>query len=281
MEWEKIRKGIKENWQTEEITKFLPKGFFVVIFGSKDIRDRILQEGLWMMDGPPLYIQKWHVNFISASLCPYERPIWIRIYNLPIKFWAEESLEKMRRSLGTLMEIHVDIVNGDSYLYARMQLDKVSKIPSKIKLRAKHNFLIQEVEIKEERLFYCRCSSMDHNTSNRRLPTKKVENWIPETHVTLANPGEKNDGRLLSIKGAPEAEDSIPIILNTLSQPIEESSPIWTMPTEETNKEVVSSNGEWHSDSNNSNDDELDILDRRCLSQSASKLLGITKFGGG
>ncbi|GLJ48891.1 hypothetical protein SUGI_1031190 [Cryptomeria japonica] len=100
-----IEKWIEETWKTPQITKFMRKGFFIVVFASEEERRKVLEGGLWTMNGKPLYIQKWFRNFNPLKTEPYERPIWIRLNNLPLEYWSEEALEKIGRSLGTLMEI--------------------------------------------------------------------------------------------------------------------------------------------------------------------------------
>ncbi|GLJ24987.1 hypothetical protein SUGI_0478430 [Cryptomeria japonica] len=87
------------------------------------------------METKPLYIQKWYRNFNPLKTEPYDKPIWIRLYNFPMEYWMEEALENIGRSLGTLIEIDADIATRDSYLYARVKLAVVRRIPPKVKLR--------------------------------------------------------------------------------------------------------------------------------------------------
>ncbi|GLJ54276.1 hypothetical protein SUGI_1164330 [Cryptomeria japonica] len=35
----------------------------------------------------------------------YDKPVWIRLYNLPIEYWGDINLEKIGHYLGTLLEI--------------------------------------------------------------------------------------------------------------------------------------------------------------------------------
>ncbi|GLJ04857.1 hypothetical protein SUGI_0004920 [Cryptomeria japonica] len=53
----RICKWIEETWQTPQITKFLPRGFFIIIFATEEERQKVLEGGLWTMDSKPLYIQ--------------------------------------------------------------------------------------------------------------------------------------------------------------------------------------------------------------------------------
>ncbi|GLJ11404.1 hypothetical protein SUGI_0166320 [Cryptomeria japonica] len=82
----KITKWIANSWQTPNITNFLLKGFFIVVFATEEEHQKILDKGLWMMDTKPLYIQKWCRNFNPLNMEPYDKPIWIWLNNLLMEY---------------------------------------------------------------------------------------------------------------------------------------------------------------------------------------------------
>ncbi|GLJ36461.1 hypothetical protein SUGI_0732240 [Cryptomeria japonica] len=146
----------------------MPKGFFIVVFASEEERQKILEGGLWTMNDKPMYIQKWYRNFNPLKTEPYEKPIWIRLNNLPMEYWSEEALEKIGRSMGTLMEIDVEIATRNSYLYARMKLAAVKRIPQLIKLRSHDMEWLQVIEIEEEKYFCSICGRRNHDSDKCR-----------------------------------------------------------------------------------------------------------------
>ncbi|GLJ49473.1 hypothetical protein SUGI_1048200 [Cryptomeria japonica] len=89
-----IRKWIEAKWMIEVIIKFLPKKFFLVIFANAEEKEKIEYGGLWQMGSVPLYMQPWQENFNPLLTDPYDAPIWIRLYNLSLEYWANECLEK-------------------------------------------------------------------------------------------------------------------------------------------------------------------------------------------
>ncbi|GLJ37405.1 hypothetical protein SUGI_0759420 [Cryptomeria japonica] len=127
---------MEDTWRTPQITKFLPKGYFIVIFSTEEEQQKILEGGLWIMDSKPLHIQRWHRNFNPLKTDPYDKPVWIPLNNLLMEYYTEDALEKIGRSLGTLMDIDTYIAQGDSYIYARLQLVAVKRILACIKHRA-------------------------------------------------------------------------------------------------------------------------------------------------
>ncbi|GLJ23816.1 hypothetical protein SUGI_0451970 [Cryptomeria japonica] len=176
-----INPWIKENWGDQVAVKFLPKGFFVAIFTEKGTRDQILSSKNWFFEKLPLYIQPWAPNFNPTKLAVYETPVWIRLFNLPIKYWGDQCLEKIGRTLGTLLEIDEEIIESDSYIYARMKIAAVEQIPSHIKLRTINGIWKQGIEIEKE-LFVCqRCGSKTHQAKRCRIFVHRAYNTKQRT----------------------------------------------------------------------------------------------------
>ncbi|GLJ26272.1 hypothetical protein SUGI_0504940 [Cryptomeria japonica] len=110
-----IHDWVDNKWGKHIVVKFLPKGFFVVVFTEETERDHILEKENWYLDNHPSYIQPWTPNFDPTSLANYEEPVWVRLFNLPIEYWSDSSLEKIGPTLGTLLEIDEDIIESDLY----------------------------------------------------------------------------------------------------------------------------------------------------------------------
>ncbi|GLJ42904.1 hypothetical protein SUGI_0889390 [Cryptomeria japonica] len=185
-----IEKWIEETWKTPQITKFMPKGFFIMVFASEEERKKVLDGGLWTMRSKPLYIQKWCRNFNPSKTEPYEKPIWIRLNNLPLEYWSEEALEKIGRSLGTLMELDAEIANGNSYLYARIKLVAVRRMPQLIKLRGHGMEWIQLIEVEEEKHYCSLCGRRNHDSDKCKNKKSKKKVWRAKQVVGIRNTEE-------------------------------------------------------------------------------------------
>ncbi|GLJ30032.1 hypothetical protein SUGI_0593810 [Cryptomeria japonica] len=179
MDRRKIEGWIDATWNSPHIMKFMSRGFFIVIFATEEERQKVLEGGLWKMEDKPLYLQRWHKNFDPWKTDPYNKPMWIRLNNLPLEYWIEEVLTKIGRSLGTLMSIDSEIALGDSYKYARLQLAAVRKIPSLIKLCAFGMEWIQSVEVEEEKFFCSNCGRRNHSSANCKIPKREDKEWRP------------------------------------------------------------------------------------------------------
>ncbi|GLJ12618.1 hypothetical protein SUGI_0194680 [Cryptomeria japonica] len=164
-----ITPWVEDNWGKHAVVKFLPKGFFVTIFAEKETRDQILNSKNWYFDNSPLYIQPWTPNFNPLQLAIYDSLVWIRLFNLPIEYWGDPCLEKIGRTLGTLLEIDEDIIENDSYVYARMKIAAVKQIPSHLNLITANGIWKQNIEIEKELHVCQKCGSKTHQTKRCRI----------------------------------------------------------------------------------------------------------------
>ncbi|GLJ30291.1 hypothetical protein SUGI_0599050 [Cryptomeria japonica] len=142
-----IREWISKHWGLRLIVKFIPRSFFIVIFEDGRERNKYLL---------------------------YDRPMWIRMYNLPVEFWGENCLEKIGRSLGTLLEIDEELIEKDSYVYARLKITAVKEIPSQISLVSSAGVWLQQVEIEKEIIPCSRCGSKMHLEGECRMYVRKA-----------------------------------------------------------------------------------------------------------
>ncbi|GLJ45908.1 hypothetical protein SUGI_0966450 [Cryptomeria japonica] len=128
----------------------------------------------WFIEEHPLYLQPWFPNFNPVSLAVYDRPVWIRMHNLPMEYWGENCLEKIGQSLGTLLEIDEEIIEKDSYVYAHLKIVAVKEIPSQISLVSLAGIWLQQVEIEKEIIPCSRCGSKMHLEGECRLYVRKA-----------------------------------------------------------------------------------------------------------
>ncbi|GLJ49268.1 hypothetical protein SUGI_1040970 [Cryptomeria japonica] len=141
------RDWVRENWSQDVVLKFIPKGFFIVVFREETVRNKILNQPNWVFGAAHLYLQPWQPNFDLVPLAMYKEPIWIRLYNLPMEYWVDSSLECIGRSLGTLLAVDEEIIENDSYLYARIKIVAIKKFPSIIYLKAGERHWKKQVEV--------------------------------------------------------------------------------------------------------------------------------------
>ncbi|GLJ34868.1 hypothetical protein SUGI_0702020 [Cryptomeria japonica] len=126
-------------------------------------------EFYFIFDNLPLYIQSWTPDFNPLKFTVYETLVWIKLYNLPIEYWGDSCLEKIGQTLGTILEIDEEIIENDSYIYARMKIAAAKQIPSLINLRMANGIWKRGIEIEKE-IYVCqRCGSKTHQTKTCKI----------------------------------------------------------------------------------------------------------------
>ncbi|GLJ47042.1 hypothetical protein SUGI_0993350 [Cryptomeria japonica] len=290
-----IRTWVDKNWGKHIVIKFLPKNFFVVVFKDGMDRDYTLDLKNWFLDTYPLYIQPWAPNFDPTSLVEYETLVWIRLFNLPIEYWSDQSLEKIGRTLGILLEIDEGIIERDLYTYARLKIAAAKKIPQSITLLSMDGEWTQNIAIEKEIKPCTKCGSRLHQTESCRIFVKKAFNrpqrnpkkvWRRKENIP---PQEGQGLEVIPLKvqtySTPQNISQTPSeeLANKSSNKNQSDKGIEPKLTEkeaqgnqeedlEGQVETCSENSEPTEDR-----DELDILDPRCISQSANTFLGRSK----
>ncbi|GLJ40268.1 hypothetical protein SUGI_0827230 [Cryptomeria japonica] len=264
------------------MVKFLPKGFFVAVFPCKEDRDHIITLQNWFRKDHPLYIRPWSPNFDPTSMAAYDKPVWIHFYNLPIEYWSEACLEMIGRSLGTLLEIDEEIVEGDLYTYARLKIAAIKTIPSSVMLHTADGNWKQHIEIEKEIEVCSRCGSKFRNTANCKMfvrkafkrPGEKSEQvWRTKekTHVqeTLFLEGPK----ISNCKEKQDAYSSTLIENTSLDDKQIPNNGVVVYPIDEPVVEEDLQISESNIAEQGSDEDDLNIMDPRHISQSANIIL--------
>ena len=86
-----LRKWLKDLWSDRgwkiDRTRYLGKGYFVVVFDDGVMLEEVLQQGPWSFRGGLVLVQPWVPEF-SVDHGSYEiHPAWVELCNLPIHLW--------------------------------------------------------------------------------------------------------------------------------------------------------------------------------------------------
>ncbi|GLJ54338.1 hypothetical protein SUGI_1166060 [Cryptomeria japonica] len=172
-----IKKWVEGYWGLQTVIKFIPKGFFVVLFEDGEDRNQILNQENWFANNHAIYLQSWSSNFDPIQLVVYSAPVWIRLYNLRIEYWSEVILEKIGRTLGTLLEVDFDD-EDDLCKYARLRIAAVKRILESITFLTSSGEWCQQVEIEKEIKQCPRCGSKFHGLDECKIFVRKARNVL-------------------------------------------------------------------------------------------------------
>ncbi|GLJ43799.1 hypothetical protein SUGI_0911820 [Cryptomeria japonica] len=296
--------------------KALWEDFAVIarIIGPKlsraEINNWILNQENWFVNGNPIYLQPWSPNFDPTPLVVYDSPVWIRLYNLPIEYWDDVVLEKIDRSLGTLLEVDEQIIENNLYKFVRLRIATVQRIPSHITLSTTSSEWRQQVEIEKAISPCSRCGSRLHSMVNCRMFVRRARGGPPRKEKKVWKKMVTQPSQAVIHKETPNKEAGEPLINEAIiTFPLELSLKNQVMEDDNLSKEgrleaghdsngcaistgvenslihkpffKGSSDTEIEYDLGSKEDfksvDELDNVDQRCISQSANTLLGKAK----
>ncbi|GLJ22481.1 hypothetical protein SUGI_0423270 [Cryptomeria japonica] len=283
---EVIRSWVDTKWGRHTIIKFLPKGFFVAIFAENHERDKVLGSKNWYLEKHPVYMQPWKPNFNPMDLAWYDKPTWLRLFNLPIEYWGESNLERIRKSLGTLLEIDEGITKNDLYIYARLQIAAVQKVPDHITLITANGKWRQEVEIEKELNPCYRCGSLLHQGSKCKIYVRKANSRLNKMGKQTWERKDRNAPTTNNVEDPLKMDNTpqnplqiVPIMMMSNGNDLPQSNGV--MQEKEGAGEDIQINEDVEVESlasiHGNDEDELDILDPKCISQSANTLLGRNK----
>lgn len=100
------------------------KGFFIVKFTSKEVRNTVISTGPWFPDFDP--------NKMTVT----KMPVWVRLYNLPLHFWHEGVMEGIGNSIGKYVKTDLERIDERIYTFARIcvEVDLSKGLPDNIRL---------------------------------------------------------------------------------------------------------------------------------------------------
>ncbi|XP_074293233.1 uncharacterized protein LOC141620200 [Silene latifolia] len=205
--WEVIEGFIRRIWTKYNIDKisFMPSGVFLVRFKTVEMRDKVLQAGHFLFDNKPMIVKAWHKDLGMTKEDVQSVPAWIRLHNLPLKFW-EKSLPKISSLVGKFVKNDQATEERTRLGFARVMVEMVvdQKLPEKVSFRDENGKIVQiDVEYEWRPVKCLKCQGMGHEMENCRRGEQKKEKavvkqvWRPKQPVTM----EKGDPPLTAENG--------------------------------------------------------------------------------
>jgi len=160
---------VQHNWRPrinhEVNCVSLGRGYFLFDFASKRDRDLIFRNGPYFMGPKGLYLTRWTPDFDPALDVPKAVPVWVRLPNLPVHCWGEDSLRSIGNGLGKFIDY---AAQKDQLSVARVcvEVDLEAGLPEAVKLTIKGWQHYQQVDY-EQLPFKCRhCHEYGHFKRN-------------------------------------------------------------------------------------------------------------------
>ncbi|XP_070018026.1 uncharacterized protein [Nicotiana sylvestris] len=103
-----LRSKLIDLWKPSETLILIDLGweFFIAKFSLEESMVKALHLGPWFIFRHFLSVQKWEPKFIPKEATLTSTAIWIRLPQLPTKFYDKVILDNVGRKLGKLLKIY-------------------------------------------------------------------------------------------------------------------------------------------------------------------------------
>ncbi|XP_010688971.2 uncharacterized protein LOC104902765 [Beta vulgaris subsp. vulgaris] len=160
-----MKKTLNQIWAISKAALFrsIENGLFVVRFASKRDKDKVMAGRPWTFDQNLVMLQEIEDDIQPSEIVLKQCPIWVRLYNLPMRSRSESHIRMIGGSIGQVLEVDMDDIGWDKSARLRILLDvtKPFKRVQRIAVKSGGSVL---VELKYERLptFCYMCGVIGH-----------------------------------------------------------------------------------------------------------------------
>ena len=75
-------------------------GLYFLKFNAEEGMQVVLENGPWLVDGKPLFIQKWEAGMCMIRPEPTKAPVWVKIMHIPLEAWNVEGISRIASMIG-------------------------------------------------------------------------------------------------------------------------------------------------------------------------------------
>lgn len=82
----------------------LGNDYFIVKFLKEENMSTTIQKGSWFINGAFLSVRRWNPNFVAPTTTENYLAIWVRLPELPTKYYDHQILSNIGSKLGKLIK---------------------------------------------------------------------------------------------------------------------------------------------------------------------------------
>nr|CCA65980.1 hypothetical protein [Beta vulgaris subsp. vulgaris] len=183
-----ISQYVKSHWQSQDDPQIFKhdEGYFIVRMKTREERDKILFSGPHLFYGKAMIVKQWSANFNFHEEVQKVIPIWVKLPNLPLNCWGEDSLSRIGSVLGVPLYADECTSKGLRVSYARMlvEMDVTQEIPITVAVEDPNGVVFkQKLEYDWVPHFCKKCQMVGHNCGGKSVTARVVQRWIPKQKV--------------------------------------------------------------------------------------------------
>ncbi|GJY68312.1 zinc knuckle CX2CX4HX4C containing protein [Tanacetum coccineum] len=102
MSYAEISGHLRRMWRTRDLAEIITNecGLYFLKFRSVEGMNYVLENGPWLVEGKPLFVQKWEAGLCMEKPEPTRVPLWVKIMNVPLEAWNTHGISRLASSLG-------------------------------------------------------------------------------------------------------------------------------------------------------------------------------------
>ncbi|GJU33233.1 RNA-directed DNA polymerase, eukaryota, reverse transcriptase zinc-binding domain protein [Tanacetum coccineum] len=103
MSYQELKYNLFRMWGKFGLKSIISKGnrVFLFKFRSNEGIQSVIEMGPWMVNGKPMFVQKWDPSVSLDKAEPNKLPLWVRLRNLPLEAWTTKGISAVASRLGT------------------------------------------------------------------------------------------------------------------------------------------------------------------------------------
>ncbi|XP_048494454.1 uncharacterized protein LOC125494736 [Beta vulgaris subsp. vulgaris] len=186
-----ITQYVKSQWQTQEETQVFKhdEGFFIVRLKSREERDNILFSRPHLFFGKAMIVKQWSASFNFHEEVLKVIPIWVKLPNLPMNCWGEDSLSRIGSVLGVPLYADECTIQGlrISYAHLLIEMDVTQEIPKELVVEDPNGTVFKQKLVYDWVPTFCKkCQVVGHKFGGKSVaPSRVVQRWIPKKVVPV------------------------------------------------------------------------------------------------
>ncbi|GJV66510.1 RNA-directed DNA polymerase, eukaryota, reverse transcriptase zinc-binding domain protein, partial [Tanacetum coccineum] len=102
MSYAEISGHLRRMWRAHQLAEIITNecGLYFLKFRSVEGKNYVLENGPWLFEGKPLFVQKSEAGLCMEKPEPSKVPIWVKIMNVPLEAWNSHGISRLASSLG-------------------------------------------------------------------------------------------------------------------------------------------------------------------------------------
>ncbi|KAM0036002.1 putative transcription factor interactor and regulator CCHC(Zn) family [Helianthus debilis subsp. tardiflorus] len=102
MDYNVVNRCLHRLWRSydlAEVTKS-PAGIYYFKFKSEKGLNDVLENGPWMVNNIPVFLDKWVPGLCLEKIEPSIVPMWVTVHNIPLDLWTSTGINKLMSGMG-------------------------------------------------------------------------------------------------------------------------------------------------------------------------------------